>query len=457
MVLVFAMLFSASLTNLLVSKFALDAQFSQLRDKLMIIAQTATVAVDPEILRSIPLTRDGINTAQYKIISDKLMQVKSVNPAIRYIYTMAKTDKEGVWQFIVDPDLFLEAKTKKVISYPGDKYDASRFPEMLKVFEKPSADKELEVDEWGAFLSGYAPIRDKGGKAIAMLGVDMKAEDVYKTQKEVLRRSILVLVFGLILSLGLGFLLSSRITNPVKKLVEGTRRIAQGNLQHQVKVSSHDEIGKLAQSFNKMAQSLYESRRKLHNYFYRIMQSLVRILEARDRYTRGHSERVADYVERIALKLGCSEERLELLKEVAVLHDIGKLGVPESILNKKEKLTDDEWEIVRKHPLIGEDILRPVLLNEEMLVIIRGHHERFDGKGYPDRLTGENINLFAQIISVADAYDAMTSTRAYRPALSKQKAMEELVNNKGTQFDPKVVEVFLKVLEEELQETRGAS
>src|SRR3989338_8321334 len=144
LILVFAMLFSASLSNLLVSKFALDAQFSQLRDKLMIIAQTATVAVDPEILRSIPLTRDGINSAQYKIISDKLMQVKLVNPAIRYIYTMAKTDKEGVWQFIVDPDLFLEVKTKKVTSYPGDKYDAGRFPEMLKGLEGPSADKELE-------------------------------------------------------------------------------------------------------------------------------------------------------------------------------------------------------------------------------------------------------------------------------------------------------------------------
>ena len=266
-----------------------------------------------------------------------------------------------------------------------------------------------------------------------------------------------MLVFGLILSLGLGFLLSNRVTKPIKKLVEGTLRIAQGNLQHQVKVSSHDEIGKLAQSFNKMAQSLYESRRKLHDYFYRIMQSLVRILEARDRYTKGHSERVAGYVERIALKLGYPEERLELLKEVAVLHDIGKLGVPESILNKKGKLTNDEWEVVRKHPLIGEDILRPVLLNEEMLVIIRGHHERFDGKGYPDRLSGENINLFAQIISVADAYDAMTSTRAYRPSLSKQKAMEELANNKGTQFDPKVVDAFLKVLEDESQETRGES
>lgn len=446
---IFAMLFAASLSNFLVSKFALDAQFQQLRDKLMIIAQTAAVAVEPEVLRSIPLNREGINTVQYKTITDKLNQIKSVNPAIRYIYTMGKTDKEGIWQFIVDPDLFLEAKTKKVISYPGDKYNAARFPDMLKAFDAPSADKKLVTDEWGVLLSGYSPIRDKTGKAIAMLGVDIRAEDVYRTQSEVRRRAVFVLLFGVIFSLVLGILLSRKITDPIKKLVEGTRHIAQGNLQHQVYIKSHDEIGELADSFNKMAQSLYESRRKLRNYFYRIMQSLVRILEARDRYTRGHSERVAEYAERIALKLGYSEDRLELLKEVAVLHDIGKLGVQESILNKKEKLTDEEWEMVRKHPLIGEDMLRPVLLNEEMLAIIRGHHERFDGRGYPDKLSGANINLLAQIISVVDTYDAITSNRAYRPALSKGEAMEELKKNSGTQFDPRVVDIFLKILKEE--------
>lgn len=170
LVVIFAMLFAASLSNFLVSKFALDAQFQQLRDKLMIIAQTAAVAVEPEVLRSIPLNREGINTVQYKTITDKLNQIKSVNPAIRYIYTMSKTDKEGICRFIVDPDLFLEAKTKKVISYPGDKYDATRFPDMLKAFDAPSADKKLGTDEWGGSFVRLRPYTRQNRKGDCDVG-----------------------------------------------------------------------------------------------------------------------------------------------------------------------------------------------------------------------------------------------------------------------------------------------
>ncbi len=131
---------------------------------------------------------------------------------------------------------------------------------------------------------------------------------------------------------------------------------------------------------------------------------------------------------------------------MALLHDIRRFGIQEKILNKKDGLTEEEWEVVRKHPIIGEDILKPILLNEEMLAIVRGHHERYDGKGYPDKLSGDNINIFAAILFVADAYDAMTSLRAYRPALSKQEAIEELQKNRGTQFNPRVVDAFIQAL-----------
>jgi HD-GYP domain-containing protein (c-di-GMP phosphodiesterase class II) len=230
--------------------------------------------------------------------------------------------------------------------------------------------------------------------------------------------------------------------------VEGTRHIAAGNLQYQVEIRSADEIGELAKSFNNMAGSLYEARKKLREYFYGIVQSLVRTIEAKDPYTRGHSERVAGYAEKIAVGMGFSAEKAELLKEAAVLHDIGKLGIHEDILNKKEKLTEEEWEAIRMHPATGEDILKPVL-GEEMLEAIREHHERCDGTGYPNKLDAGHISIFAKIIAVADTYDAMTSSRAYRAALSKKEAIEELKKGKGSQFDPQVVDVFVKVLEEE--------
>ena len=145
---------------------------------------------------------------------------------------------------------------------------------------------------------------------------------------------------------------------------------------------------------------------------------------------------------------GIPAERLELLRESAVLHDIGKLGVEERILNKVEPLTDAEWAAVRKHPVIAEDILAPILLNKELLAVIRGHHERYDGAGYPDGLKGSSIRLFAQILSVADSYDAMTSLRSYRPAFKHEKAMEELIRHRNSQFSGEIVDAFITVMNE---------
>lgn len=445
LVLVLSMLFVGVMNNFLIYKFALDSQLDALRNQLMIIAQTAALTIDADTLMKVPLNPEGANTPQYKNIVRKLQKIKEINLPIKYIYTMTKTEEKGIWQFIVDPTPLDEEDA----SYPGDKYNVARFPEMLKGFDNPSADKKLEVDEWGVTLSGYAPIRDKKGKAAAMLGVDVTADDVYLTQREIHKRAVFVLVLGIIFSLSLGMLISNRIADPIRKLAEGTRRIAKGDLQYQVEVKGRNEISELAHSFNEMAGSLSESRKKLHDYFYRAMESLVRLLEAKDVYTRGHSDRVAKYTEKIALKMNFPQEEVESLRKIAQVHDIGKLGIQESILNKKEKLTEEDWKIIKGHPDIGEKILRPVVFNEGMLAIVRGHHERYDGKGYPDGIKGDDITISSQIVSVADTYDAMTSTRAYRLSLSKEEAIEELKKNSGIQFNSRIVEAFLKVLEQE--------
>lgn len=449
-ILVLSFIFVSGLSSLLIHEFAIQSQFNQLREKLMVIAQTAALMVDADLLVEVPLSREGINTAQYKLIAEKLKKIKEVNPPITSIYTMAKTKEEGIWQFIVDPEPANEAKRLSPTSYPGDKYDASRFPEMLKGFSGPAADKKLMLDEWGVTLSGYAPVLGKNGKAAAVLGVDIAAEDVYNTRREMHRRGIFVLVIGIFVSLSLGLLISRRITDPIRKLLEGTRKVAAEDLRYRVEIKGNDEIKELADSFNSMAMSLFDSQMKLRDYFYRVVHSLVRILEAKDIYTRGHSERVSEYAGKIALKMQFPGEKAELLKKLAKLHDIGKLVIYEGILNKKDKLSEEEWKIIRGHPVTGEEILKPLFLDEEMLAIVRSHHERYDGRGYPDQKSGANTSIFAQIISVADAYDAMTSQRAYRPALSKEKAIAELKNNCGTQFNPRVVEAFVAVLQEEV-------
>jgi len=172
------------------------------------------------------------------------------------------------------------------------------------------------------------------------------------------------------------------------------------------------------------------------------------VMEARDPYTKGHSDRVADYSVKIASKLGLPEDKMVLLKEAALLHDIGKLGVQEMVLNKTGALSDEDRQIIRKHPAIGEDILKPVSDDKDLLAIVRGHHERYDGKGYPDALAGDKIDMLVAIVSAADSYDAMTSHRAYRVNLSKDEAVKQLQIGSGSQFNPQVVDAFIKVLKE---------
>jgi len=247
----------------------------------------------------------------------------------------------------------------------------------------------------------------------------------------------------------IGVFLSRRISGKLVKLLEGSRHFVDGDLGYKIDLEGADEVGELAKSFNQMASRLSESKKDLLSYFYRVVQSFVRILEARDSYTKGHSERVAEYAEKIAIKMGLPKEKVDLLKRATLLHDIGKLGIEERILNKREPLTQAEWTEIRKHPVIGENILKPVLLSNELLDIIRSHHERYDGKGYPDGLAGNKINLMSAIVTVADSYDAMTSARAYRPPLNRQQAIDELKRNRGTQFDPKVVDALIEILDEE--------
>jgi HD-GYP domain-containing protein (c-di-GMP phosphodiesterase class II) len=139
-------------------------------------------------------------------------------------------------------------------------------------------------------------------------------------------------------------------------------------------------------------------------------------------------------------------EKAEMLKETAQLHDIGKLGIHEDILNKKVGLSVSEWDIVHKHPEVGEEILKPVLSDAQMLAVVRSHHERYDGQGYPDGLKGDQINIFAQIVTVADAYDAMTTSRSYKTALTQEEALARIKESAGTQFSPAVVLAFVSAL-----------
>jgi putative nucleotidyltransferase with HDIG domain len=178
------------------------------------------------------------------------------------------------------------------------------------------------------------------------------------------------------------------------------------------------------------------------------VRALVKAIEEKDMYTRGHSVRVAWMVVEIAKALGLPESEIEYLSFGSILHDVGKIGIPESIVKSPKLLSEAEFRIIKKHPLKGVEILQPIAFIKNHMHLIRNHHERWDGKGYPDGLAGNEIPLGAQIVAVADAYDAMTSSRPYRKRIPPKEAAREIQNNTGTQFSSQVSEAFLKVFEE---------
>jgi len=185
------------------------------------------------------------------------------------------------------------------------------------------------------------------------------------------------------------------------------------------------------------------------------IQTLARAIDAKDPYTKGHSDRVTKYAVKIAREMNLSESAIRNIEYSALIHDIGKIGIQESILTKKGGLSGTEYEIVKMHPLIGESIITPVKFLNGIAPLILYHHERFDGKGYLEGLRGEAIPLGARIISVADAFDAMTSDRPYRKALTRKKAREELEKESGKRFDPQVIEAFLRLLDRGELEKEG--
>lgn len=179
-----------------------------------------------------------------------------------------------------------------------------------------------------------------------------------------------------------------------------------------------------------------------------VVQTLAEAIDAKDAYTNGHSGRVARYAREIGRRHGYSEKRQTEIFMMGLLHDVGKIGIPDAIINKPGELTDEEYAQIRKHPELGDRILKRIKEMPKLSVGARWHHERYDGTGYPDGLKGEDILEEARIIAVADAYDAMTSRRSYREILPPEKVKEEITKGKGTQFDPVFADLMLQIMEE---------
>ncbi|BDG02004.1 HD-GYP domain-containing protein [Anaeromyxobacter oryzae] len=256
------------------------------------------------------------------------------------------------------------------------------------------------------------------------------------------------------LAAGLSAIAARRITRPIAECVRGALEIARGRFGHQVRVFARNEIGDLAYTFNHMSRQLesYDAENHrliaaLERGYLETIRSLASAIDAKDPYTRGHADRVAALAVEIGRELGLPAEALSALEYAGILHDVGKIGIPDAILAKKTPLSSDEMALVRGHPRIGAEIVGGVAFLAAAVPAIRSHHERWDGAGYPDQLAGEAIPLVARIVSAADVWDACTSDRPYQKALGPADAAAVVGTLRGTQLDPSVHDALLAVLE----------
>jgi len=207
----------------------------------------------------------------------------------------------------------------------------------------------------------------------------------------------------------------------------------------------------LAKRIEESTKNLTQLYADLRSTYMRTIKALAQAIDARDHYTHSHSENVAKFAVAIAQEMGLSAREIETIGEACELHDLGKIGIEDNILGKDAALSEEEWEQIKRHPVIGAKILEPLTFLNDVTELIRQHHEHYDGSGYPEGRRQEDILLGARIIQLADAYESMCSARSYRKVpLSKEEAIQEVKKNSGKQFDPKVVEVFLRI-EDKLQ------
>jgi putative nucleotidyltransferase with HDIG domain len=291
-------------------------------------------------------------------------------------------------------------------------------------------------------------------KSLGSVIIGMNKSILLEAQRKV--GNMILIVFGIIVVLGVfaSSMLASFLIKPIKELSAGVEELKYGTAKNPLRIYSQDELGKLTRNFNEMSALIADQRGKLTEYardleeaYVSIVKVVAAAIDARDSYTHGHSARVAELSLLLGKQIGLPKENLRDLEIACLFHDVGKIKTPDSILLKPGKLNEAETKEMRQHVVYGASILSKAPSLYKYIPSTRHHHEWHNGKGYPDGLVGDNIPLFAAIISIADAFDAMTSDRPYRKALFKEEALRQIDRMSGTQFRPELVAVFLELME----------
>ena len=396
---------------------------------LLNIARTGALLIDGDMHQRV--VEAGRNdTEAYKAIREQLRRIQETNQLKDAVYTLSHVE-DGMARFAVI----------SLWDVPvGEPYRL--VPMIQPILHRVLADgapayTDIYRNEHGVWITAFAPVKNAAGKTVAALDVDFRA-DVYLAElAKVRRRLYFYSLAAAVLALGAGILLARHITRPVAQLSALARGVVEGDLSTRIRIRARDEIGMLGNVFYLMVDRLRASHRSMTDV-------LVRALEARGGET-GSLSRVAKAALAVADRLDLTRTQREALELGALLHDIGEIRTPEAVLQKRGPLTPEERQTIQRHPTWGVEILERVPLLTPALDVVAGHHERYDGSGYPSGLKAETIPLTARIFALVDALDAMTHDRPYRPARPLSEALEELRRETGKQFDPRIVEAALAI------------
>ena len=318
---------------------------------------------------------------------------------------------------------------------------------------------EVAKAEWESgsnYYIGYKPLV-YDGELKAVMAINYNWDDFHSQLINQIWLMAGLMLAGMLLCCLILMLLINRIAikqlSNVQKTVRQYMNDKDSDAAQELlkKIKTHNEIGVLANDVGELAHEITKYTEHIKTLTTEVMEALAQTIDAKDKYTNGHSFRVAMYSMMIAKELGMSKQQQVDVYYMGLLHDIGKIGIPNAIINKTSKLTDEEYDKIKQHPIYGYEILSQIQSMPELSIGARYHHERIDGKGYPDGLTGDQIPFMAKIIAVADSYDTMTSNRSYRKYLPQEVARSEIQNNIGTQFDPVPAAAMLRLIDADTQ------
>jgi HD-GYP domain-containing protein (c-di-GMP phosphodiesterase class II) len=399
--------------------------------------QIVSAANQPAVVIAVPVADDGATIG----VVEAIVSLRRISDRIR------DEGKGDVTAFLVNRNGEVLIHSQPAISVQRPDFS---YLKIVQEFKKAPVRLTIPYDdtrggERTTMLGTVAPVAGRDWGVV----VQKPEKLAYASVSKMVRATITWISVALALAILAAIVFASGIARPVRALAERTRDIANGNYHQRVDVTTRNEIGELAENFNAMSgaiegavEQLRKAAHENHLLFINSVRMLAAAIDAKDPYTRGHSERVARYSIAIGKNLSLGEQEMRNLRISALLHDVGKIGIDDRILRKPGALSDDEFEVMKGHPSKGSAIMSGVAQLIDIVPGMKYHHEKWGGGGYPDGLTAEEIPMQARIVAIADTFDAMTTNRPYQKAMELNYVVEKIKSFAGTRFDPRVVDAF---------------